>query len=283
MPSLSAAYERAGKQHNVTQNKAWPAFLKALLRGAVRLIKLVLLAYGGACLLLYLGQRSLLYFPAATHVSIRDTNFALRNGDVVLRGWILNPGQSRALLYFGGNGEAVGDERTEFAMLFPHRTIYLLAYRGYGASGGEPSEHALFSDALALFDQVRSKQTSIAVVGRSLGSGVATYLASQRPVERMALATPFDSLANVAQAHYPMFPVHWLLKDRYDSVRYVRHYNGPILVLRAGRDEVVPSVDTDRLLYAMQKAPLVMTFPSAGHNSIADAPGYAAALSEFMK
>ena len=267
----------------MTQGQANPVFLKVLLRSAARVVSLVLLAYVGACLFLYLQQRSLLYFPAATHVAVQDTNFALRNGGVVLRGWVLNPGQSRALLYFGGNGEALGADGKELATFFPRRTIYLLAYRGYGASGGEPSEQALFADALALFDHVHSQHASVAVVGRSLGSGVATYLASQRPVERMALVTPFDSLANVAKAHYSMFPVDRLLKDRYESTRYVRQYSGPILVLRAGRDNVVPSADTDRLLASMQKTPLMVTFPSASHNSISDDPGYAAALSEFMK
>jgi pimeloyl-ACP methyl ester carboxylesterase len=249
----------------------------------MRLLSMVLLVYAGACLFLYLQQRHLLYFPAATHVAVQDTNFNLRNGGVVLRGWVLNPGRPRALLYFGGNGEALGAEREELATFFPRRTIYLLAYRGYGASDGEPSETALFSDALALFDDVRSRHAAVAVVGRSLGSGVATYLASRRPVERLALVTPFDSLAEVAQAHYPMFPVHWLLKDRYESMRYMRQYSRPILVLRAGRDNVVPAADTDRLLASMQKGPEVVTFPLAGHNSISDDPGYAAALSEFMK
>lgn len=267
----------------MTQSQANCVFVKVLLRGLARLVSVVFIAYAGGCLFLYLQQRNLLYFPAATHAAVQDSNFDLRNGGVVLRGWVLNPGQSRALLYFGGNGEALGAERTELAAIFPHRTIYLLAYRGYGASGGEPSEPGLFSDALALFDHALSEHISVAIVGRSLGSGVATYLASQRPVERMALVTPFDSLANVAEAHYPMFPVTWMLKDRYESTHYVRQYNGPIIVLRAGRDNVVPSVNTNRLLVAMQKAPLVVTFPSAGHNSISDDPGYAAALSEFMK
>jgi len=254
-----------------------------LQRAAMRTAKLLLLTYVGACAFLYFDQRNLLYFSAATHVAASDTNFALRNDGVVLRGWKLNPGKPRALIYFGGNAEALGMERDELAALFPNRTVYLLAYRGYGASDGTPDERALFSDALALYDSIRSQHVSIAVVGRSLGSGVGCYLASQRPVERLALVTPFASLVDAASAHYPAFPVAWLMKDRYESARYIQQYRGPILVLRAGRDEVVPPADTDRLLAAMGTAHAVVAFPAAGHNSISDDPRYASALSGFMK
>jgi len=253
------------------------------LRAAIRIVKVLLLTYIGACAFLYFDQRNLLYFAAGTHVPASGTNFALRNDGVVLRGWKLNPGKPRALIYFGGNAEALGMERDELAALFPDRTVYLLAYRGYGASDGTPDERALFSDALALFDGICSQHVSIAVVGRSLGSGVGSYLASQRPVERLALVTPFASLVEAASAHYPAFPVAWLMKDRYESARYIQQYRGPILVLRAGRDEVVPPADTDRLLAAMRTTHSVVAFPAAGHNSISNDPGYASALSGFMK
>jgi pimeloyl-ACP methyl ester carboxylesterase len=256
---------------------------RTLARSGMCIVALLLIAYAVACVLLYVEQRHLLYFPQNTRVAVRDTNFASRNDGVVLRGWIQNPGQPRALLYFGGNAEAVGDERDAIAAMFPHRTVYLLAYRGYGASDGDPTEQALFSDALALFDRVHQEHVSIAVVGRSLGSGVASWLASRRPVERLALVTPFDSIANVAHAHYPYFPVRWLLQDRYESSSYIGHYRGAVMVLRAGRDDVVPPADTDRLLAAIRASHAVVAFPSAGHNSISDDPGYAAALSGFMK
>ena len=256
---------------------------RQFLRVAAALTVLFLLGYVGSCFLLYYDQRSIIYYPNGTHVAVSDTNFALPNDGAVLRGWRLNPGQARALIYFGGNAESLGAERDDLAALFPGRTVYLVAYRGYGASDGSPSEQALFSDALALFDAVKTKHASVAVVGRSIGSGVACFLVSQRPVERLALITPFDSLEQVAQAHYPLFPINLLAKDRYESSRYIATYRGPILVMRAGRDEIVPSDSTDRLLAAMQTLPSVLDFPSAGHNSISDDPRYASALSEFMK
>ncbi len=246
---------------------------------------LLLLAYTGVCTLLYFQQRALVYFPQATRVAAQATDFSLVRNGVTLRGWRLNPGQGKALIYLGGNAESLQASRAEFAGLFPGRTVYLLAYRGYGASEGTPVEAELFGDALALYDQIKAQHphTPVAVIGRSLGSGVASYLASKRPVERLVLVTPFDSLVEVAQSHYPLFPVRWLLRERYDSTQYLPHYRGPLLILRAGQDRVVPPANTDRLLASLANGPRVVDFPDAGHDDISDHPGYSAAMQDFLR
>ena len=134
---------------------------------------LLLLVYAGISALLYFKQRNLIYYPATTTVAADSTDFSLVRDAVTLRGWKLNPGNNDALIYFGGNAERLESSREEFSWLFPERTIYLLSYRGYGASEGQPTEAALFGDALALYDAVRAQHPhgDIALVGRSLGSG----------------------------------------------------------------------------------------------------------------
>lgn len=256
-----------------------------LSRLILTLLALLVLAYAGICALLYFKQRELIYFPAATAVPVHATNFSLVRDGTTLRGWKLNPGKPRTLIYFGGNAERLEPSRETFQQLFPDRTVYLLSYRGYGASEGQPSESALFGDAVALYEAVKAEHPGgdVAVIGRSLGSGVASYLAAQRPVERLVLVTPFDSLAEVAQAHYQWLPVRWLIRDRYASNRYLKQYSGPLLILRAGRDEVIPSANTDRLVASLAQPPRVIDFPSADHNSIATDPGYDQALSDFLR
>ncbi len=107
------------------------------------LVVLAGLVYGGLCVSLYLGQRGLLYHPEATWLVKQSPDFELSRDGVKLRGWVVNPGQPKALLYFGGNGERVEDTRAELAQWLPDRTIYVVPYRGYGASEGEPTEAAL--------------------------------------------------------------------------------------------------------------------------------------------
>lgn len=258
--------------------------MTVLSRLILTIIALLVLGYAGVSTLLYFKQRDLIYYPTATTIPAADTDFSLTRNGVTLRGWKLNPGKANALIYFGGNAERLESSRTEFAQLFPDRTVYLLAYRGYGASEGNPSETALFADALALFDAVKADHPAgdIAVIGRSLGSGVASYVASQRPVEKLVLVTPFDSLAEVAQSHYRWLPVRWLISDVYASHEYLQQYPGPVLILRAGRDEVVPPANTDRLVTSLEVPPAVVDFPLADHNDISLQPRYGEILHEFL-
>ncbi|QNH16845.1 alpha/beta hydrolase [Xanthomonas sp. SS] len=247
---------------------------------------IAVVAYLVVCALLYLGQRELLYFPQATRVAAAQTDFVLQRSPVLrLRGWQVNPGRDKVLLYFGGNAEDLRQARAQLAPLLPDYSVYLLAYRGYGASDGTPNEAALIGDALALYDYVRTTQpqAEIAVLGRSLGSGVASQLAARRPLARLVLVTPFDSLASAAQAHYPWAPVRWLLRDRYDSANALRAYRGPLLVLRAGRDQVVPAASTQRLLDSLAQTPTVVAMPRAGHDDISADPRYAQALRAFLR
>lgn len=246
---------------------------------------LVVAGYVAVCAWFQVRQRSLMYYPQATGVARTETDFALDRGDAVLRGWALDAGAPAPILYFGGNAEDIGRNRAAFAQWFPRRSVYLLAYRGYGASDGQPSQDALFADALALFDAVQARHPGqpVAVIGRSLGSGVASYLASQRPVARLVLVTPFDSMTAVGRAHFPWLPVGLLLKDRYDATRYLPSHGGPLLVLRAGRDTVVPPANTDHLLAALAQRPQVVMIADADHDSIGSDPRYRASLIGFLR
>ena len=243
------------------------------------------LLYLALCALLYAKQRALIYFPEETRVSAEQTDIGIDRGDAVLRGWLVNPGRTSAILYFGGNGESVELNRADFALHFPEYSTYLIAYRGYGASDGQPSQDALFADALAIYDHVRQRhpEGSIAVIGRSLGSGIASYLASQRPVDRLALVTPFDSLADVGQTHYPLFPVRWLVRDRYESFRYLPQHPGALMVIRASNDAVIPARHTDRLIAELPRKPEIVGFPQADHNNLSSDPRYWRSLAAFVR
>lgn len=257
---------------------------RILARGALTLLALLSLGYLAICGLMYLRQDSLVYYPQSTRVAAADTDFSLEREGLVLRGWHHNPGRDNALIYFGGNAESVQRSARELAAWFPGRSIYVLAYRGYGASEGRPSEAALTSDALALFDHVRGlhPKGDIAVVGRSLGSGVAAQLAGARPVDRLALITPFDSLSGVAALHYPWLPVRLLMKDDYDSTAALADFSGPVFILEAGRDTVVPAGSTQRLVEALPRAPTRLRVPGADHDSALATPVEVQALKEFV-
>ena len=259
--------------------------LRGLAKPALVLLLLLALCYGGIVAYLYSHQRQLIYLPQYTRQPMIDTNFSVDVDGLSLKGWLVNAGKRDALIYFGGNGEAVQRNVDEFRQWFPDRSSYLVPYRGYGPNVGEPSQDALFADALRLFDSVKAHHLDgrIAVVGRSLGTGVASYVASRRDIEKLVLVTPFDSMVSMAGARYPWLPIDWMLEERFESARYLATVDVPLLLLRAGRDEVIPAAATDRLIAALHEAPEVVGFPGAGHNDIDRFPEYWPAISSFLK
>ena len=239
--------------------------------------------YALICILVYLAQDRLLYLPTpeVAHPGARALSIA--RDAVALRVWELHGAAQAALLYFGGNAEDVGANIADFDAAFPERAVYLVNYRGYGGSTGRPSETALTTDAVAIYDSVRARHDTIAEIGRSLGSGVAVALAARRPVERLILVTPFDSIAGVAADHFPWLPVGALLRDRYDSLRRIGEVHAPTLVVVAEHDEVVYRARSDALLAAIAP-PLRHTIIVAGatHNDVSLYPQYLQSLSEFL-
>jgi pimeloyl-ACP methyl ester carboxylesterase len=235
--------------------------------------------YTAACLALFLQQRSFIYFPPAkTALQAPKTSTMTVPGAVVKISERPRPG-NQALIYLGGNGEDVSMSLPLLAETFPSRALYLLHYRGYTGSTGTPTEQALVADALQLFDRVAADHLDVVLIGRSLGTGVAVQLASLRPVRKLVLVTPYDSLAGLGARQFPYFPVRWLMRDRYESVRYAPHVTAPTLLLVAEHDEIIPASSSARLLARF--APGVATrkvIAGAGHNSISDSAAYAQGL-----
>jgi pimeloyl-ACP methyl ester carboxylesterase len=244
-------------------------------RTLMSLVALIVAVYLVLCAALFFFQRSLIYFPQPNAVSSADSRITLSMPDAQVSVVTRERVGPRALIYFGGNAEDVSRNLPEFAQAFPDYAVYLLNYRGFGGSGGSPSEAAIAEDALALFDQVYASHPQVAVVGRSLGSGVAVRLASQRPVQHLILVTPYNSLEEIAVRQYPWVPVKWLLKDRFESGKYAAHIRVPTLLLAASDDEVIPRASTQRLLENFpQGVALLRVVPESGHNSISDRAQY---------
>ena len=236
----------------------FPCCAMKAMTSLLGVLALLYLLFGAA---LYWMQRQFMYFPTPDLVHEFET-VQFDSGDATLKLVLLNSLNRKAVLYFGGNAEAVVHNAPAFEAAFPDHAVYLVNYRGYGGSSGEPSQDALFADALRLWDQLAPLYDSLAVIGRSLGSGVATHLAAERPVEQLALVTPFDSIAAVARAHYPIYPVSLMLKDPYDNV--------------------IPRRRTDRLIAAFDTPPRVITFEGTDHNSLSNDPLYNAAIADFL-
>jgi uncharacterized protein len=254
------------------------------MNGAKRLfawaIAAIALLYVAFCALLFFTQRSLIYIPRPR--SNRDAaimTVPASDGPILVS---IRPAIGpEAVIYFGGNAEDVSRDIPSFDKAFPADAIYLLHYPGYGGSAGHPSEKAILAAAFALFDAVHSQHPNIIMIGRSLGTGVAIHVASERPVARLVLVTPYDSLVDVAKAQYPLLPNRWLMLDKYDSWKYAPLVRAPTRIIVAGNDEVIPRASTERLRTRFTKCVVsYVVVPGAGHNSISSDPEYLSLLSQ---
>ena len=242
------------------------------------------LSYIAICVLLFIFQRQMIYFPTS-EVSVPGVaHTILDTGEVRIKVWTLNPGKEKALIYFGGNAENVAYSIDDFGTLFADRTVYLVNYRGYGGSSGSPQEKGFYNDALFVYDHFKKEHTALSVMGRSIGGAVATYLASKRDVEKLILVTPFDSAVNVGKKLYWLFPMEFILRDRLDSVGRADKIRADTLIIAAGNDMIIPYSHTHNLAQAFSQTEVeFVTLSDRGHNSVHLHPDYRKIIAAFME
>jgi pimeloyl-ACP methyl ester carboxylesterase len=247
----------------------------------------------GFPLLMYLAQDSLIFHPQPLAEARRlalsqrarvESVFMHAAEGTRLHAWHARGESGTTLvMYFGGNAEEVSWMLDDAARRTPEAGWLLVDYRGYGSSGGSPSERALTEDALRWYDQISPQYKNTYVFGRSLGSGVAVQLAAQRPVAGVVLVAPFDSLVEVGKRHYPFLPVSWMLKHRFDSLALAPKIMAPLLCIVAVDDEIIPVAHAKRLYDAWGGEKRWVGLEGAGHNSTDNAANYWTSIAAFLK
>lgn len=218
------------------------------------------------------------YGAEAEHVEIKAKD------GVALRGWFFNRGKNTPLVVcYGGNAMNAG-AFISMAQADTARSYLLMNYRGYGDSRGEPSEAALVQDAchcLQVVSKKLDKPASVALVGFSLGSGVATQVAAIHKPDALILICPFDSITEVACNFVPLVP-RMLPLDTWKSASFAPQISCPVTILRAAYDSIVPRESTDALIRAFSATtPTVHEFP-CDHNDIFVQAGFVETLYKHL-
>ena len=250
--------------------------------------------YVGLLLLLFAAQRSLLYHP--TKVVPEPSQFGVAEMEVVqvptadslkLHCWWRPPTREdkATVIYFHGNAGHIGDRAFKIRPLLNQGYgVLLVSYRYNANNGGKPTEEGLYEDGRAAYAFVRGHDVPgdrIIVYGESLGSGIATKLASSNPVGAVILEAPYTSIPDVAQTHYWYTPARWLLLDRFNSVKRIDQIDAPILIVHGEADGVIP-VKFARELYAAATDPKEVHYiPHGGHADLYDF-GVDQVISDFL-
>jgi uncharacterized protein len=255
----------------------------------LRLLILLVTVCAGLCLLAFLGQRRLLYFPSRQEPEAALREARLRHlepwknkagGILGWRGRHPSGCPDGTLLVLHGNAGSALD-RTYYREAFQARDmplaldILLLEYPGYGPREGAPTEATILQAGVEAVDRLQQESSGpVYLLGESLGSAAAVLTAAQRPgaVKGLWLVTPLKSVPAVSRRHYPILP-SFLIRDVFRADKALESLRLPISFLIAGRDEIV-FADLGRELYGAYQGPKRLWVDAlAGHNTLDFSPG----------
>jgi hypothetical protein len=238
--------------------------------------------YGLVVALLFLGQARLVYYPEQPGRAILatpgDAGLPFRRvrpvtaDGVTLDGWwVPAPGERGTVLFFHGNAGNISHRLDTLVLL--HRlglSTLIIDYRGYGRSGGRPSETGTYRDAEAawhlLTAELGADPGRVVVFGRSLGAAVAARLAARHRPAGLVLESGFTSVPDLAAHLYPWLPARWISRFRYATEESVSRVQCPVLVVHSPEDELVPYAH-GRALFEAAPGPKRFLAISGGHDA----------------
>ena len=260
-----------------------------------KIILYLSLIYIVLCSMAYLIQEKLIFLPTKLQQDYSYT-FKFPFEEVFLTtedGASLNALHLRGdnpkgvILYFHGNAGDLSrwGPITNYFTNFNYDVI-VMDYRTYGKSTGTLSEEALYSDASLFYSYALEhyKEDEIVVYGRSLGTGLATYLAANNKPKKLLLETPYYSIADEAKKRFPIFPVKVLLKYKLPSNEYIKEVACPIIIFHGTEDKVVAYESGSKLGDLVPKEQLgFVTLEGGAHNNLREFKEYHLALSKVLE
>ncbi len=253
--------------------------LRRAWRGLTKFLVAAAIAYSMAAGYMYLNQRSFVFVPSGElvlpedkglqNVSVETVEMADGTRTTV---WTAEPAEEGlpTVVYFHGNSSNLSGRWQRFKMILDSGYgLYAPTYRGYAGSEGSPSETAIISDALEHFDRAAAGGTPIILHGESLGTGVATAVAAERPdAELLVLEAPYTALVDMAFESYPWLPVGLLMKDPMKTRERIGKVETPVLIIHGTEDVIIPVEHGERLFeYATEPKELAIV-EGAGHGDL---------------
>ncbi len=232
-------------------------------------------------LLILLFENSVVYHPikysegmwntSLLDLPIEECTFTTSDG-LKLHGWFLpNDSATTTLLWLHGNAGNIIHRLDQLRMFRSLEcNIFIIDYRGYGRSEGEPSEEGLYLDAVAAYDYLESRsavqQTRIFVYGQSLGSAVAVDLATKRNCDGLILESSLTNAKDMAKEMFPWFPLHLFIRSRFDSETKIKSLHIPLLFVHGSDDDIIPISHGKKLFDSANEPKQFYEIPGAGHN-----------------
>jgi uncharacterized protein len=276
----------------MSDNPAQP--VRSWRRCLARLVVFAALMYLGVIVVLLMLENWLVYHPSGLDnwqpppsPQIQDVDLATADGTKIHGWWLPCADTQQALIFFHGNAGNLSWRGDALVALRDLLGVSVLSvdYPGYGKSGGKPTEAGCYAAADAgyawLTETEKIPGEQILIFGESLGGGVAVDLASRRPHRALILDRTFTSVPDVGQTVYPCLPVHWLMRNRFDSLSKLDKCRQPIFIAHGTADQVVPFGHGEKLFQAAHEPKHFMRIEGGEHGTPL-APAFFTELKAFL-
>ncbi len=250
-----------------------------------RLVKIVVIIYLVVGSGLYFFQEKLLFHPVSLpedykfsfEIPFREINLAVDNEKKIDIVQFTVPDSicKGVVLYFHGNSRNI-NRCAPCAINFTKNRyeVWMIDYPGFGKSTGKRTEQILYDDALRLYKMARARFSpgNIIIYGKSIGTGIATELASIRDTKRLILETPYYSLDALIQRFFPIYPVKPLIKFSFPSYKYFEKITAPVTIFHGTDDGMIPYSQSKKLMNVIKSGAELITIEKGGHNNLNDFP-----------
>ncbi|MEL6916524.1 MAG: alpha/beta fold hydrolase [Bacteroidota bacterium] len=256
--------------------------------------KILLIFFVLLLTMLYFLQEKLIFLPTnlpSDHVYSFDVPFEeifleAKDGAQLNAIHFKQDNPAGVILYFHGNAgdlQRWGGITTFFAQW--SYDVIVMDYRTYGKSTGKLSEQALHGDAQLFYEYALERYTNddIIVYGRSLGTGIATYLSANNKPAQLILETPYFSLLDVAKERFPFLPLKWMMKYHFLSYKHIQGVQCPITIFHGTEDDIVPYESGKRLYESISgKQAEMYTIEGGAHNNLINFDTYQEGIDKIL-
>ncbi|SMD45436.1 hypothetical protein SAMN00777080_4087 [Aquiflexum balticum DSM 16537] len=245
------------------------------------------------CVAFYYFQEKLIFFPETLNKNhqfdfrqkFEERNFETADGKL-LHGILFKTDNTKGLIFYlhGNAGSIDGWGQVAATYTELNYDIFILDYRGYGKSEGKiTSQKQLFEDNQMIYDQLKKEynEQDIIILGYSIGTGMAAYLASENNPKRLILQAPFYSLTDLAGQLFPILP-SFIIRYKFANHQYLENCTMPITIFHGNQDEVIPYKSSLRLKEALKSKVDLIILDGVGHNGITESAAYKRELKNIL-
>ncbi|MBT8195262.1 MAG: lysophospholipase [Bacteroidia bacterium] len=217
--------------------------------------------------------------------NFEEVNLNAEDGGLINAIHFTEPGAKGVVLYFHGNADNLvrwGELNNGFKEL--GYDLFIMDFRGFGKSKGKQTQKAFYNDAILCYEYVSKKYDSnqVIIYGRSMGSGPASFLASNVNAKHLILETPFYSMASLFKSYYPILPELFSFKFKFKNSKYIKEVKYPITIFHGTNDFIVPIEEASKLKNVLKESDEFITIEGGSHNDLNIFHAYQSKLSEIF-